>query len=86
MHVLLINTFSVYEYSDLLFPICSPGKSICISSILLGLVLVGRAAFFPTVLLVQLNEKRHLWKKITWGQQVSNYLEHFSVEITFSIG
>jgi len=40
-----------------------PGKSICISSILLGLVVVGRAVFFPTVLLIQLNEKRHLWKK-----------------------
>jgi len=47
----------------------------------------GKSCFFPIVLLVQLNEKRHLWrKKITWRQQVSNYLEHFSVEITFSIG
>ena len=86
MHILLINTFSVYEYSDLLFPICSPGKSICISSILLGLVLVGRAAFvFPPSFLSNLTKKTPL-EKITWRQHVSNYLEHFSVEITFSIG
>jgi len=85
MHVLLINTFSIYEYSALLFPICSPGKSICISSILLGLVLVGRAAFFPLSFLSNLMKKDTFGKKITWRQQVSNYLEHFSVEITFSI-
>ena len=71
MHILLINTFSVYEYSDLLFPICSPGKSICISSILLGLVLVGRGAFvFPLSFLSNLTKKTHL-EKITWRQQVS---------------
>jgi hypothetical protein len=81
-----INTFSVHEYSDLLFPICSPGKSICTSSILLGLVLVGRAAFvFPLSFLSNLTKKTSM-EKITWRQQVSNSLDHFSAEITFSIG
>ncbi|CAL5061150.1 unnamed protein product [Urochloa decumbens] len=48
----------------------SPGKSIGISSILLGLVLVGRAAFvFPLSFLSNLTKKTPL-EKITWRQQV----------------
>jgi len=48
----------------------SPGKSICISSILLGLVLVGRAAFvFPLSFLSNLTKKTPL-EKITWRQQI----------------
>ncbi|KAF8679395.1 hypothetical protein HU200_045738 [Digitaria exilis] len=49
---------------------CSPGKSIGISSILLGLVLVGRAAFvFPLSFLSNLTKKTPL-EKITWRQQI----------------
>uniref|UniRef100_A0A453AS00 Cation/H+ exchanger transmembrane domain-containing protein n=1 Tax=Aegilops tauschii subsp. strangulata TaxID=200361 RepID=A0A453AS00_AEGTS len=52
----------------------SPGKSIGISSILLGLVLVGRAAFvFPLSFLSNLTKKTEL-EKISWRQQVSNLL------------
>ncbi|KAJ1292302.1 hypothetical protein BS78_02G382000 [Paspalum vaginatum] len=48
----------------------SPGKSIGISSILLGLVLVGRAAFvFPLSFLSNLTKKSPL-EKITWRQQI----------------
>ncbi|KAK3127956.1 hypothetical protein QOZ80_7AG0580630 [Eleusine coracana subsp. coracana] len=48
----------------------SPGKSIGISSILLGLVLVGRAAFvFPLSFLSNLTKKGPL-EKITWRQQI----------------
>ncbi|OEL17024.1 Sodium/hydrogen exchanger 2 [Dichanthelium oligosanthes] len=48
----------------------SPGKSIGISSILLGLVLVGRAAFvFPLSFLSNLTKKTPL-EKITWRQQI----------------
>ncbi|TVT97994.1 hypothetical protein EJB05_10667 [Eragrostis curvula] len=48
----------------------SPGKSIGISSILLGLVLVGRAAFvFPLSFLSNLTKKTPI-EKITWRQQV----------------
>nr|AEN03787.1 Na/H antiporter [Diplachne fusca] len=48
----------------------SPGKSIGISSILLGLVLVGRAAFvFPLSFLSNLTKKAP-FEKITWRQQV----------------
>ncbi|KAL6657143.1 hypothetical protein ACP70R_004923 [Stipagrostis hirtigluma subsp. patula] len=48
----------------------SPGKSIGISSILLGLVLVGRAAFvFPLSFLSNLTKKTPV-EKITWRQQI----------------
>ncbi|PWZ12972.1 Sodium/hydrogen exchanger 2 [Zea mays] len=48
----------------------SPGKSIGISSILLGLVLVGRAAFvFPLSFLSNLTKKSPL-EKITFRQQI----------------
>ncbi|XP_020201116.1 sodium/hydrogen exchanger 1 [Aegilops tauschii subsp. strangulata] len=48
----------------------SPGKSIGISSILLGLVLVGRAAFvFPLSFLSNLTKKTEL-EKISWRQQI----------------
>nr|ACZ97405.1 putative vacuolar Na+/H+ antiporter [Aeluropus lagopoides] len=48
----------------------SPGKSIGISSILLGLVLVGRAAFvFPLSFLSNLTKKAD-FEKITWRQQI----------------
>ncbi|CAN6206395.1 unnamed protein product [Urochloa humidicola] len=48
----------------------SPGKSIGISSILLGLVLVGRAAFvFPLSFLSNLTKKAPL-EKITFRQQI----------------
>nr|ADB54780.1 Na+/H+ exchanger [Phyllostachys edulis] len=48
----------------------SPGKSIGISSILLGLVLVGRAAFvFPLSFLSNLTKKTP-YEKITWRQQI----------------
>ncbi|XP_062189430.1 sodium/hydrogen exchanger 1 [Phragmites australis] len=48
----------------------SPGKSIGISSILLGLVLVGRAAFvFPLSFLSNLTKKTP-FEKITWRQQI----------------
>lgn len=48
----------------------SPGKSIGVSSILLGLVLVGRAAFvFPLSFLSNLTKKTPL-EKISWRQQV----------------
>nr|AAY90136.1 Na/H vacuolar antiporter [Cenchrus americanus]ABB73304.1 Na/H antiporter [Cenchrus americanus]ADZ53037.1 Na/H antiporter [Cenchrus americanus]AGM39625.1 sodium proton antiporter [Cenchrus americanus] len=48
----------------------SPGKSIGISSILLGLVLAGRAAFvFPLSFLSNLTKKTAL-EKITWRQQI----------------
>nr|AFM85232.1 Na+/H+ antiporter [Oryza coarctata]AFN22080.1 Na+/H+ antiporter [Oryza coarctata] len=48
----------------------SPGKSIGISSILLGLVLVGRAAFvFPLSFLSNLTKKAP-YEKITWRQQI----------------
>jgi NhaP-type Na+/H+ or K+/H+ antiporter len=47
-----------------------PGKSIGISSILLGLVLIGRAAFvFPLSFLSNLTKKAPN-EKITWRQQV----------------
>ncbi|CAM0907293.1 unnamed protein product [Alopecurus aequalis] len=48
----------------------SPGKSIGVSSILLGLVLVGRAAFvFPLSFLSNLTKKTPA-EKISWRQQV----------------
>ncbi|KAG8079405.1 hypothetical protein GUJ93_ZPchr0007g5604 [Zizania palustris] len=48
----------------------SPGKSIGVSSILLGLVLVGRAAFvFPLSFLSNLTKKAP-YEKITWRQQI----------------
>jgi NhaP-type Na+/H+ or K+/H+ antiporter len=48
----------------------SPGKSIGISSILLGLVLVGRAAFvFPLSFLSNLTKKAD-FEKISWRQQI----------------
>ncbi|KQK14736.1 sodium/hydrogen exchanger 2 [Brachypodium distachyon] len=48
----------------------SPGKSIGVSSILLGLVLLGRAAFvFPLSFLSNLTKKTHL-EKISWRQQI----------------
>jgi hypothetical protein len=63
----------IYGYGDsilLLFPIRRPGKSIGISSILLGLVLIGRAAFvFPLSFLSNLTKKAPN-EKITWRQQV----------------
>nr|AKO69811.1 Na+/H+ antiporter [Agrostis stolonifera] len=48
----------------------SPGKSIGVSSILLGLVLVGRAAFvFPLSFLSNLTKRTPL-EKISWRQQI----------------
>jgi len=48
----------------------SPGKSIGVSSILLGLVLVGRAAFvFPLSFLSNLTKKTPA-EKISWRQQI----------------
>uniref|UniRef100_A0ACD5YBZ4 Uncharacterized protein n=1 Tax=Avena sativa TaxID=4498 RepID=A0ACD5YBZ4_AVESA len=48
----------------------SPGKSIGVSSILLGLVLVGRAAFvFPLSFLSNLTKKTAI-EKISWRQQI----------------
>ncbi|GFS35041.1 sodium hydrogen exchanger 2 [Actinidia rufa] len=49
----------------------SPGKSIGASSVLLGLVLVGRAAFvFPLSFLINLSKKSHS-EKIEFKQQVT---------------
>jgi NhaP-type Na+/H+ or K+/H+ antiporter len=59
-----------------------PGKSIGISSILLGLVLIGRAAFvFPLSFLSNLTKKAPN-EKITWRQQVSIWcmIRQFSFE------
>lgn len=75
----------IYGYGDsilLLFPIRRPGKSIGISSILLGLVLIGRAAFvFPLSFLSNLTKKAPN-EKITWRQQVSIWcmIRQFSFE------
>ena len=53
---------------------CSPGKSIGASSVLLGLVLVGRAAFvFPLSFLINLSKKSYS-EKIEFKQQVSGFV------------
>lgn len=60
---------------------CSPGTSIATSSVLLGLVLLGRAAFvFPLSYLSNLTKKSQ-YQKISFRQQVwpNFYRVHFSV-------
>nr|AAZ82019.1 Na+/H+ antiporter [Salicornia bigelovii] len=48
----------------------SPGTSVAVSSILLGLLMVGRAAFvFPLSLLINFSKKSHS-EKITFNQQI----------------
>lgn len=62
----------------------SPGKSIAVSSILLALVLVGRAAFvFPLSFLTNLTKKSPS-DKISLKQQVKVYLFFFPV-VSFGI-
>ncbi|EMS50003.1 Sodium/hydrogen exchanger 2 [Triticum urartu] len=74
-HVLVFSEdlFFIYLLPPIIFN-AGPGKSIGISSILLGLVLVGRAAFvFPLSFLSNLTKKTEL-EKISWRQQLFGIL------------
>lgn len=67
-HGILQTQLTVYYYFLLIY--CSPGKSVAISSIILGTVMVGRAAFvFPLSFLSNLS-KKYDHEKITFNQQV----------------
>lgn len=62
-----------FSYS-LNWVLCSPGTSVAVSSTLLCLVLLGRAAFvFPLSFLINLTKKSRN-EHITFGQQVSSCL------------
>ena len=70
-------TFKILK--TLFFGYCSPGTSVAVSAILLGLVMVGRAAFvFPLSFLSNL-VKKSASEKITFRQQVCILYNLFSL-------
>lgn len=76
--LLSCNQCILFSQCELHFNVFSPGTSVGVSSILLGLVLIGRAAFvFPLSFLSNLTKKSES-DKIGFKQQVSSFL-YFSI-------